>query len=95
MHFIRHRACHGIKVEQVLDQLRTSRSNLETRFKAEMQKTIHQVIFEEKINRAKNLLIQTDLPIAEISTVCGYPSITYFYSVFKKAFGQTPKDFRG
>ncbi|TCP92136.1 AraC family transcriptional regulator [Cricetibacter osteomyelitidis] len=94
MHFIRHRACHGIKVEQVLDHLRTSRSNLESRFKSEMNKTIHQVIHEEKINRAKNLLLQTDLPIQEIADVCGYPSLQYFYSVFKKELEQTPKEFR-
>ncbi|PJG84994.1 XylR family transcriptional regulator [Conservatibacter flavescens] len=94
MHFIRHRACHGIKVEQVLDHLRTSRSNLEARFKGEMNKTIHQVIHEEKINRAKYLLLQTDLPIQEIADVCGYPSLQYFYSVFKKAFDKTPKAYR-
>ncbi len=40
MHFIRHRACQGIKVEQVLDHLKISRSNLEQRFKQEMNKTI-------------------------------------------------------
>lgn len=94
MHYIRHRACQGIKVEQVLDHLETSRSNLEQRFKNEMNKTIHQVIHEEKISRAKNLLLQTDISILEISEICGYPSIQYFYSVFKKAFGRTPKEFR-
>ncbi|MCR1838199.1 XylR family transcriptional regulator [Pasteurella caecimuris] len=94
MHYIRHRACQGIKVEQVLDHLATSRSNLEQRFKNEMNKTIHQVIHEEKISRAKNLLQQTDISIQEIAEICGYPSIQYFYSVFKKEFGMTPKEFR-
>ena len=94
MHYIRHRACHGIKVEQVLDHLRTSRSNLELRFKAEMDKTIHQVIHEEKIQRAIHLLRQTDISIQEISEVCGYPSLQYFYSVFKREQNQTPKEFR-
>lgn len=94
MHYIRHRACQGIKVEQVLDHLETSRSNLEQRFKNEMNKTIHQVIHEEKFSRAKNLLQQTDISIQEISEICGYPSIQYFYSVFKKELGLTPKEFR-
>ncbi|HHF3357501.1 XylR family transcriptional regulator [Haemophilus influenzae] len=94
MHYIRHRACHRIKVEQVLDHLETSRSNLEQRFKNEMNKTIHQVIHEEKISRAKNLLQQTDISIQEIAEICGYSSIQYFYSVFKKEFEMTPKEFR-
>ena len=38
----------ALKVEQVLDHLEISRSNLEQRFKNEMDRTIHQVIHEEK-----------------------------------------------
>lgn len=94
MHYIRQRACQGIKVEQVLDHLRTSRSNLELRFKAEMNKTIHQVIHQQKMKRAINLLRFSDIPIPEIAEVCGYPSLQYFYSVFKKEQQQTPKAFR-
>lgn len=94
MHYIRHRACQGIKVEQVLDHLRTSRSNLEQRFKLEMNKTIHKVIFDEKMNKAKTFLKRTDISIQEISDICGYPSIQYFYSVFKKEMDMTPTEFR-
>lgn len=94
MHYIRHRACQGIKVEQVLDHLKISRSNLEQRFKEEMNKTIHQVIHEEKLARAKYMLKFTDISTQEIANVCGYPSLQYFYAVFKKEFGKTPKEFR-
>ena len=94
MHYIRQRACQGIKTEPVLDSLRISRSNLEQRFKTEMNKTIHQVIHEEKLKRAKHMLRFTDVSIQEIAEVCGYPSLQYFYAVFKKEYGQTPKEFR-
>lgn len=94
MHFIRNHATQGIKTEQVLDHLRVSRSNLEQRFKEEMNKTIHQVIHEEKLARAKQLLHFTNLPIQEIVEVCGYPSLQYFYAVFKKELNLTPKSFR-
>lgn len=94
MHFIRHRATQGIKVEQVLDHLRISRSNLEQRFKEEMNKTIHQVIHEEKLETAKYMLRFTDIAIQEIAEICGYPSLQYFYAVFKKELNRTPKEFR-
>lgn len=94
MHFIRHHACEGIKVEQVLDAVGMSRSNLEKRFKDETGQTIHAVIHEEKLDRARNLLIATSLSINEISQMCGYPSLQYFYSVFKKGYSMTPKDYR-
>ncbi len=85
MHFIRHRACQGIKVEQVLDHLKISRSNLEQRFKQEMNKTIHQVIHEEKLKSNIYAQIYRDFD-PEIANVCGYPSLQYFYAVFKKVW---------
>lgn len=94
MHFIHHYACKGIKVEQVLDAVRISRSNLEKRFKDETGYTIHTAIHQEKLDRAHDLLISTSLSINEISQVSGYPSLQYFYSVFKKHYRMTPKDYR-
>lgn len=94
MHYIYYNACKGIKTEQVLDAVNMSRSNLEQRFKKEIGKTIHTVIYEEKLKRAQNLLTTTTLAIQEISVMCGYPSLQYFYSIFKKELGMTPKEFR-
>ncbi|HDO1358896.1 TPA: XylR family transcriptional regulator [Aeromonas veronii] len=94
MHYIRNYACSGIKVEQVLDSVGISRSNLEKRFKEEVGKTIHAVIHTEKLEKASNLLVTTSLSINEISHVCGYPSLQYFYSVFKKEYKETPKEYR-
>ncbi|MDF2778065.1 MAG: transcriptional regulator [Enterobacteriaceae bacterium] len=94
MHYIRNHACKGIKVDQVLDAVGISRSNLEKRFKEEVGETIHAMIHAEKLERARSLLISTSLSINEISQMCGYPSLQYFYSVFKKEYGSTPKDYR-
>lgn len=94
MHYICNHACKGIKVEQVLDAVGMSRSNLEKRFKEEVGETIHAVIHAEKLEKARTLLVSTSLSINEISQMCGYPSLQYFYSVFKKAYDVTPKEYR-
>ncbi|WP_394153785.1 XylR family transcriptional regulator [Vibrio maritimus] len=94
MHFIRHNACRGIKVDQVLDHLGVSRSNMEARFKSERGHSIHQEIHNSKLNRACSLLMNTELPIVEIAELCGYPSQQYMYTVFKKNLQQTPKEYR-
>lgn len=94
MHYIRNHACKGIKVDQVLDAVGISRSNLEKRFKEEVSETIHAMIHAEKLEKARSLLISTTLSINEISQMCGYPSLQYFYSVFKKAYDTTPKEYR-
>lgn len=94
MHYIRNNAFNGIKVDQVLDALMISRSNLETRFKEERGHSVHQEIHNSKLKRACELLASTNIAIAEIPELCGYPSLQYMYTVFKKDINMTPKDYR-
>lgn len=94
MHFIRYKLSRGVYVKQILDHLKISRTNLEKRFKKEMNKTIHQVIYEEKLKKAVDLLTKTSIPIKEIIHICRYPSIQYFYHIIKKEYHQTPKALR-
>ncbi|WP_019614602.1 XylR family transcriptional regulator [Psychromonas ossibalaenae] len=94
MHYIRHNACRGVKVDQVLDYVGISRSNMESRFKGERGHSIHQELHNFKLKRACDLLDATSLPIAEISELCGYPSLQYMYTVFKKNLSKTPKEYR-
>lgn len=94
MHFIRQNACRGIKVDQVLDYVGISRSNLEHRFKQERGHSIHNEIHNEKFERACKLLTETDISTTEIATECGYPSLQYMYAVFKKHYGKTPREYR-
>ncbi len=94
MHFIRQNACRGIKVDQVLDYVGLSRSNLEQRFKLERGHSIHNEIHQEKLRKACSMLKNTDQSTAEIANICGYPSLQYMYAIFKKHFSQTPIDYR-
>ena len=43
---------------------------------------------------ACNLISSTDMSIKEIAHAAGYSSTEYFYSVFKKTIGVTPKIYR-
>jgi LacI family transcriptional regulator len=94
MHYVRQHACRGIKVEQVIDYVGISRSNLEQRFVQECGHSIHTEIHNEKLNRACKMLTETDTGLGEIASCCGYPSIQYLYAVFKKHFGQTPNQYK-
>ncbi|WP_223588034.1 bifunctional transcriptional activator/DNA repair enzyme AdaA [Neobacillus bataviensis] len=47
-----------------------------------------------RLNTAKNLLLQSDLAIAEIGKAVGIPNIPYFVTLFKKAIGYTPAQYR-
>ena len=47
-----------------------------------------------RISHAKKLLHETDLPIGEISALCGYTDYTSFFKVFKRLEGITPAQYR-
>lgn len=47
-----------------------------------------------RVDKAKQLLKETDLKISEISRRLGYSQMSYFGSIFRKLEGCTPKEFR-
>ena len=52
-------------------------------------------ILQEKINRAKNLLIYSDYSYIEIATYLGFSSQSHLGTQFKKHTGYTPSQFAG
>ena len=63
-------------------------------FKKRTQKTFTQFVNEIRIAKAKQLLIETDLSIAEISYQCGYNSLSNFSKQFCPLAKSSPKNFR-
>lgn len=47
-----------------------------------------------RINRARQLLLNTDLPIRQIGEKVGYPDQFHFSKTFRKATGDSPSTFR-
>lgn len=47
-----------------------------------------------RIKMATNLLMETQSPITEIATFCGYQDSNYFGDVFKKIMGVSPNKYR-
>lgn len=59
-----------------------------------LQRSVSEIIETRKLIEAKNLLTNTDKPVAEIGFELGYQDKAYFTNVFKKKAGQTPTEFR-
>lgn len=47
-----------------------------------------------KVSKAKTMLLDSDIPVAELSQRLGYTSPTYFGIVFRKYEGVSPSEFR-
>ena len=47
-----------------------------------------------RLNVARRLLSNTDLPVSDIAAKTGFATTKYFSAVFKDAYGMTPNEFR-
>jgi transcriptional regulator GlxA family with amidase domain len=71
-----------------------SRAALEPRFRSVLGRTLHQEVQRVRIERAKSLLAETDLPIKQIALQSGFKNVQYLTRVFSLAVGQATAAFR-
>ena len=63
-------------------------------FKQSMGMTPTSYIAERRIERARKMLEETELPISEIALRSGFSSQSHFTTAFRRLAGATPKAFR-
>jgi AraC-like DNA-binding protein/mannose-6-phosphate isomerase-like protein (cupin superfamily) len=56
--------------------------------------TYTELVQKKRLSKATFYLSNTDMKISEICDAVGYDNISYFYKVFQKKYGVTPKKFR-
>ena len=71
-----------------------SRFHLLRAFKKSLGVTPYKYITEQRVERAKELLSSTDMPIAAISDLCGFGALAHFSATFRRMAGSTPTQFR-
>lgn len=83
-----------IVVSDVAQHVKRNASYLSTLFKRETGMTVSAYILQKKLEAAKQLLSDTDMPIAQISSTFAFSTQSYFSSVFAKMYGETPRQYR-
>lgn len=63
-------------------------------FKAETGTAPHQFVIERRVHRAKELLLGSSLPIAEVAVAVGFSGQSHFTLHFRRLAGTTPARFR-
>ena len=94
LRIIQKNACDGIQVEQIAQQAGMSRSTLQRRFRAHLQRSVHQIILDQKIKQACNLLSDRTLSISQVAEKSGLGSQEYLNYIFKKHLAMTPLRYR-
>lgn len=92
--FIRDHACEGINVSHVLEAVALSRRVLESRFQAMMGRSPHEEITRQRIEKVRQLLIDTDLTLATIAQRTGFRHEEYMSVAFRRAMKTPPGKYR-
>lgn len=92
--YIRDHACRGARVDEVVHQIAMSRSVFERRFKQALGRTPKSELLRVQIERAKQLLAESDLPLATVAEQCGFSTEKYLSDAFVRVTGSRPTAFR-
>lgn len=85
---------HKISLDELAQLMSLSRYYLIRMFKKSLGMTPYQYITQCRINKAKQLLKETQLDLIEIAIKCGFCDQSHFHNQLKKWTGVTPKQFR-
>jgi LacI family transcriptional regulator len=94
LHFIYYNFKERISVDDVVDATALSRRVLEKRFQSVLKRSVLDEINSLRIKQVKQLLIETELSITEISDFCGYTDIKNLSRYFRRYEGINPLEFR-
>lgn len=90
----RHYADPDLNVQRIADMLKMSSVYLGQVFKAQEGITVVDQINAARLAYARDYLEQKDLTVTEIMEKVGFGNESYFYRLFKRRYGTTPKEYR-
>jgi LacI family transcriptional regulator len=94
MSYIHRNRSRAFTVTEIAANVGISRRNLEVKFRRSTGKTILAEVQRIRLNHAKRMLRETDLPIPQVAESSGYRSASYLTQVFRKEVGATPARYR-
>jgi LacI family transcriptional regulator len=92
--FIRENLCQPLHVAEIAKHAGVSRRVLERRFQHHLARTPAEEIRRVRLRRAQELLLDTDMPIPELSEAAGFGSPEYMAYVFRQECNMTPVEYR-
>lgn len=92
--YIREHMMDNITVTTIAQELHFNPQYLMRAFKGRTELSIVEYITKTRMDTAKKILSETELPIKEVANLVGYGDYAYFTRVFRKEVGQSPSHYR-
>jgi AraC family transcriptional regulator len=92
--FINNSLDHNIALADIGAKVDMSPYHFARLFKQSTGLAPHQYVLERRIDRAKTLLLETSIPLAEIAYSLGFANQSHFTALFRRFTATTPKAYR-
>ncbi|WP_276354349.1 AraC family transcriptional regulator [Cohnella caldifontis] len=94
LEYLRQNYDRGIQVKDVASSVNLHPGYLQRIFRSVTGSTLIETLTELRMDKAKMLLRQTNVPVTDIYDYVGIGSRQYFHALFKKHTGMTPMEYR-
>lgn len=94
VNYIAMNSVHCVSVKQLAKSVGYSYDYFRHKFKEYYGISAKEYILKERISVVKELLANSDKPLCEIATACGFESQSHMSVAFKKLEGATPNQYR-
>ncbi|WP_034299431.1 AraC family transcriptional regulator [Herbaspirillum sp. RV1423] len=84
----------NISIAEIAVECNMSASHFLRAFRATTGHTPHQWLLTQRVLQARELLLRSDLPLAEIAIMCGFSDQSHFSRVFSRLMGTSPGNWR-
>ncbi|MBQ8162710.1 MAG: helix-turn-helix domain-containing protein [Clostridia bacterium] len=84
----------GIKISDVADYIGINRTYLTSIFRAKMNMSPQEYLMQVRMDRSRELLLNTDVPIYTVAKEVGYSDQLAFSKIFRKKFNLSPEQYR-
>ncbi len=92
--YIKSECGQDINLNIIADKINLNPSYVSRLFKEHMHQSFIDYLTDVRMNKAMDLLKETELKVSEIGAEVGYLNSNYFIRIFKKKTGRTPGEYR-
>ncbi|MBR5307151.1 MAG: helix-turn-helix transcriptional regulator [Clostridia bacterium] len=92
--YMRQNADKQITLEELSNLVHLEKSYFVRLFRQTTGKTPIEALISIRLDKANDLIANTDMKICDIAPLCGYNTVSFFISSYKERYGVTPREHR-
>lgn len=89
--YMRKHLSQSVSLDEIANYVHLDKSYLIRLFKKKTGKTPIEALIDFKMEKAIDLVLNTDMKVTDIADACGYNSASFFISEYKKRYNVTPE----